>query len=65
MEEVDMVMNTTLVKLGSINLKPKPIFKIHPYKDLRCSRNCYLNWANYGQKLPLSHSCKCDKFKYL
>lgn len=55
------LINTTLVKLG--NQKPK--YYIHPFKDLRCSRTCYLNWANHGQNLPSFHTCKCDSFKYI
>ena len=32
---------------------------IHPYKDLRCSYKCYLNWVSFNMKPPVYHSCEC------
>ena len=40
-------------------------YYINPYRDDRCSTQCYLNWVKYNQELPRYHSCKCDKFKYI
>ena len=54
-----ILINTTLVKLGAINRPLNDVLHNHPYKDLRCSRRCYLNWVKYGQNPPRFHNCKC------
>ena len=48
-------------------LKQYPLaskYYINPYKDERCSKNCYLNWVKYNRDIPRYHSCQCDSFKY-
>ena len=51
--------------MTSINTDISKKYYIHPTKDLRCSRNCYLNWVKFNQKPPKYHSCKCDSFKLI
>ena len=58
-------MEKVSINIKKVRVSNTPQYYIHPYKDLRCSTRCYLNWANYGQSLPRFHSCKCDKIKYL
>ena len=58
-------MEKVSINMKKVIINKTPQYYIHPYKDLRCSTRCYLNWAKYDQPLPRYHSCKCDKFKNL
>ena len=56
-----------IIKYQNIILKQYPLaskYYINPYKDERCSKNCYLNWVKYNQDIPRYHSCQCDSFKF-
>ena len=42
------------------NNLPLSIPKIMNF-DTRCSRECYKNWTNFGQKVPRYQICECNK----
>ena len=60
---IQNIINHQKILLEQYPLASK--YYINPYRDLRCSTGCYLNWVKFNQEPPKYHSCKCDSFKYI